>query len=91
MRATEPPRDAGAYALGVLGAADVRRFEEHLTECAACVVQVRELGAVVDLLAAYARCAPPWPARRPARRRWWPGRYLSRRDSRRSARGLPPV
>ncbi|MET7952455.1 zf-HC2 domain-containing protein [Streptomyces sp. NPDC005317] len=61
MRATEPHRDAGAYALGVLGAADVRRFEEHLTECAACVVQVRELGAVVDLLAAYARCAPPRP------------------------------
>ncbi|MFE4689637.1 zf-HC2 domain-containing protein [Streptomyces sp. NPDC056749] len=87
MHATEPHRDAGAYALGVLGAADTCRFEEHLTECAACVVQVREFGSVVDCLAEFARCGEPAAARR----RWWPGRYLSRRDSRRSARGLPPV
>ncbi|MFF3303717.1 zf-HC2 domain-containing protein [Streptomyces sp. NPDC002908] len=55
MLATEPHRDAGAYALGVLGAADTSRFELHLVECSACVVQVREFGGVVRHLAAYAR------------------------------------
>ncbi|MFJ8885792.1 zf-HC2 domain-containing protein [Streptomyces sp. NPDC102402] len=59
MRAIELHRDAGAYALGVLGAADSCRFEEHLAECSACVVQVREFGAVVAHLAVYAHALPP--------------------------------
>ncbi|MFD9502915.1 zf-HC2 domain-containing protein [Streptomyces sp. NPDC060035] len=58
MRILEPHRDAGAYALGVLGAADAFRFEEHLTECSACGVQVREFGEVAAQLAAYARRTP---------------------------------
>lgn len=70
MRAIELHRDAGAYALGVLGAADVCRFEEHLTECAACVVQVREFGAVAAHLAVYAHALPPGAFPSSAR---WPG------------------
>ncbi|MFJ6852523.1 zf-HC2 domain-containing protein [Streptomyces sp. NPDC091271] len=67
MRAIELHRDAGAYALGVLGAADACRFEEHLAGCPACAVQVREFGVVVAHLAAYARRLPPGGAPRPAR------------------------
>ncbi|MFF5896981.1 zf-HC2 domain-containing protein [Streptomyces argenteolus] len=59
MPAIEPHVAAGAYALGVLGAADACRFEQHLVECPACVVQVRELGGVADVLAAFARLLPP--------------------------------
>ncbi|KPC81476.1 hypothetical protein ADK82_16560 [Streptomyces sp. NRRL S-4] len=64
MRAVELHRDAGAYALGVLGAADACRFEQHLADCAACVLRVREFGVVVHHLAAYAHglrpgCLPP--------------------------------
>ncbi|MEV3929958.1 zf-HC2 domain-containing protein [Streptomyces sp. NPDC053728] len=70
MRATELHRDAGAYALGVLGAADSCRFEEHLTACAACVVQVREFGAVVARLAVFAHALPPGGVPSSAR---WPG------------------
>ncbi|MFD6278701.1 zf-HC2 domain-containing protein [Streptomyces sp. NPDC060209] len=69
MRAIELHRDAGAYALGVLEAADACRFEEHLTECSACVVQVRELGAVVAHLVAYAHRLPPGAVPRQGRRR----------------------
>lgn len=58
MRIIEPHRDAGAYALRVLGAADVFRFEEHLAECSACGVRVREFRGVAAELAAYARRTP---------------------------------
>ncbi|WP_442805791.1 zf-HC2 domain-containing protein [Streptomyces sp. NBC_01341] len=58
MRAIEPHRDAGAYALGVLGAADAFRFEEHLTWCSVCVIQVREFDEVVDRLVAYSHRMP---------------------------------
>ncbi|MFJ8864462.1 zf-HC2 domain-containing protein [Streptomyces sp. NPDC102473] len=68
MRAIELHRDAGAYALGVLGTADTCRFEEHLTECAACVIQVREFGVVVAHLAVYAHALPPGGA--PSSARW---------------------
>lgn len=69
MPATEPHRDAGAYALGVLGVADACRFEQHLVECNACVIQVREFGVVVRHLAAYARELRPGPRRPSVRRR----------------------
>ncbi|MFH9613695.1 hypothetical protein ACH4MM_08065 [Streptomyces pratensis] len=69
MLATGPHRDAGAYALGVLGAADACRFELHLTECCACVVQVREFGVVVNHLAAYAHALRPGALPPPVRRR----------------------
>ncbi|MFD5139479.1 zf-HC2 domain-containing protein [Streptomyces sp. NPDC058378] len=68
MRAIELHRDAGAYALGVLGTVDTCRFEEHLAGCSACVVQVREFGPVVAHLAAYAHLLPPGGVPRPARR-----------------------
>ncbi|MGW4231890.1 hypothetical protein ACWEF9_21780 [Streptomyces sp. NPDC004980] len=58
MRIPEPHRDAGAYSLGVLGAADAFRFEEHLAECSECGVRVREFGGVTAELAAYARRVP---------------------------------
>ncbi|MEV6553176.1 zf-HC2 domain-containing protein [Streptomyces sp. NPDC051597] len=59
MRPLEPHRDVGAYALGVLGAADTFRFEEHLAGCAHCARLLEELGSVEALLAAYARWTPP--------------------------------
>ncbi len=56
-----PPhrRDVGAYALGVLGAADAFRFEEHLEGCARCACGVVELGGVTAALGRYARLTPP--------------------------------
>ncbi|MFB4419918.1 hypothetical protein C5F59_002355 [Streptomyces sp. QL37] len=64
MRAIDLHRDAGAYALGVLGTAGTCRFEEHLAGCSVCVVQVREFGVVVGHLAAYARRLAPGAAPR---------------------------
>ncbi|MDQ0792466.1 zf-HC2 domain-containing protein [Streptomyces sp. B1I3] len=58
MRPTECPQDAAAYALGVLGAADAFRFEEHLAGCTACAVRVGQFGVVADRLAAYAELLP---------------------------------
>ena len=58
MRILEPHRDAGAYALGVLGAADAFRFEEHLAQCPECGLRVREFGVVADRLGRYARLMP---------------------------------
>nr|WSW65094.1 zf-HC2 domain-containing protein [Streptomyces sp. NBC_00995] len=52
-------RDAGAYVLGVLGAADAFRFEEHLEGCSLCAGAVAEFGGVRALLARYARLTPP--------------------------------
>ncbi|RCH65644.1 zf-HC2 domain-containing protein [Streptomyces sp. SDr-06] len=55
--------DAGAYALGVLDAADAFRFEEHLPGCAACRGLVAGFGSLTALLAAYAAggAIPPAP------------------------------
>lgn len=58
MSSPQIHRDAGAYALGVLGAADVFRFEEHLTGCAPCRALLAEFGGVTALLAAYAADRP---------------------------------
>ncbi|MEU0144682.1 zf-HC2 domain-containing protein [Streptomyces sp. NPDC006288] len=73
MRAIESHSDAGAYALGVLGAADASRFEEHLTRCSVCVIQVRELDEVVDRLVAYAHRVPAGaaPVAAVPRGSWW--------------------
>lgn len=51
-------RDVGAYALGVLGAADAFRFEEHLEGCPLCAAAVVELGGVTAVLGRYARLTP---------------------------------
>ncbi|MGW1028756.1 zf-HC2 domain-containing protein [Streptomyces sp. NPDC002577] len=58
MRSVERHRDAGAYALGVLDAADAFRFEEHLMECPSCVAQLSEFSAPVRQLMLYARATP---------------------------------
>lgn len=59
MRTPEPHRNVGAYALGVLGAADAFRFEEHLAQCPLCEVRAAEFGAVTAVLAEHARRTPP--------------------------------
>ncbi|MEU6390553.1 zf-HC2 domain-containing protein [Streptomyces sp. NPDC046939] len=58
MRSLERHRDAGAYALGVLDAADRFRFEDHLAECGVCAAHLRELGPAADVLDVYARATP---------------------------------
>ncbi|MFI0235942.1 zf-HC2 domain-containing protein [Streptomyces sp. NPDC016845] len=58
MRSLERHRDAGAYALGVLDAADRFRFEDHLAECGVCAARLRELGPAADVLDVYARATP---------------------------------
>ncbi|MFJ9038935.1 zf-HC2 domain-containing protein [Streptomyces sp. NPDC102406] len=59
MRSLERHRDAGAYALGVLDAAERDRFEDHLPQCAPCAARLRELGAAAGALGVYARVTPP--------------------------------
>lgn len=52
---TEPTRhtDVGAYALGVLEAAEAARFEEHLAECPECAVELEGLMDLPPLLAGF--------------------------------------
>ncbi|MGW9132515.1 anti-sigma factor family protein [Streptomyces sp. NPDC055681] len=59
MRTPEPHRNVGAYALGVLGAADAFRFEEHLAQCPLCEIRAAEFGAVTAVLAEHVRRTPP--------------------------------
>lgn len=59
MRSLERHRDAGAYALGVLDAADTFRFDDHLVDCPECRALVAELGPAAEQLAAYDRLTPP--------------------------------
>ncbi|MET8179459.1 zf-HC2 domain-containing protein [Streptomyces sp. NPDC005336] len=47
----------GAYALGVLDAADAARFEEHLIGCDRCAAELDELMGIPPLLAEYATFA----------------------------------
>ncbi|CAM5558422.1 zf-HC2 domain-containing protein [Streptomyces fumanus] len=58
MRSLERHRDAGAYALGVLGAADAFRFEDHLMECPRCTVAVTEFAPTARQLLLYRRATP---------------------------------
>lgn len=59
MHTPEPHRNVGAYALGVLGAADAFRFEEHLAQCPVCEVRAAEFRAVTAVLAEHVRRTPP--------------------------------
>ncbi|WP_327371620.1 zf-HC2 domain-containing protein [Streptomyces sp. NBC_01217] len=59
MRTLEPHRYVGAHALGVLGAADSFRFEEHLADCARCRDMAAEFAGVAAVLGRYARLTPP--------------------------------
>ncbi|MEV1022813.1 zf-HC2 domain-containing protein [Streptomyces sp. NPDC050264] len=58
MRSLERHRDAGAYALGVLDAAERSRFEDHLLVCAACAARLSELVPAAGALGVYARVTP---------------------------------
>ncbi|MFJ9853509.1 anti-sigma factor family protein [Streptomyces sp. NPDC101150] len=57
---TQPDRhtDVGAYALGVLDAADADRFERHLAGCDRCAAELEELLAISPLLAEFKETAP---------------------------------
>lgn len=50
---TSPPQhtDVGAYALGILDAEDVPRFEEHLATCERCAAELDGLVALEPVLA----------------------------------------
>ncbi|MVO85037.1 hypothetical protein GPA10_09770 [Streptomyces sp. p1417] len=58
MRPLERHRDAGAYALGVLDAADAFRFEDHLVECGTCRARVADLDLPARALRAHGRSVP---------------------------------
>lgn len=51
--------DVGAYALGVLDAADAARFEEHLAACPRCAAELDGLMGLTPLLADYKESMPP--------------------------------
>ncbi|KIZ18701.1 anti-sigma factor family protein [Streptomyces natalensis] len=57
---TQPDRhtDVGAYALGVLDAADADRFERHLAGCDRCAAELEELMGLSPLLAEFRQTAP---------------------------------
>lgn len=57
---TQPDRhsDVGAYALGVLDAADAERFEAHLVGCDRCAAELEELMALTPVLAEFKQSAP---------------------------------
>jgi len=82
--------DVAAYALGTLEPTDAARVEDHLLDCAACRVLLREYAAVYALLPFAVPSTPPppaaWPtiraqlgrgARAPGAARGWP-RLLAR-------------
>ncbi|MFH8410019.1 zf-HC2 domain-containing protein [Streptomyces sp. NPDC018019] len=60
MRPTEPVEhtDVGAYALGVLDAAEAARFEEHLADCDRCAAELDGLMGLPPLLADAKEAAP---------------------------------
>ncbi|CAL9284915.1 zf-HC2 domain-containing protein [Streptomyces sp. SudanB182_2057] len=60
MRSLERHRDAGAYALGVLDAAESFRFEDHLLACPRCAAHVTGFGPATRQLALYRRATPPF-------------------------------
>ncbi|MEU5241814.1 anti-sigma factor family protein [Streptomyces lydicus] len=57
---TQPDRhtDVGAYALGVLDAADAERFEAHLVGCDRCAAELEELMGLTPALAEFKASAP---------------------------------
>ncbi|WP_330172518.1 zf-HC2 domain-containing protein [Streptomyces sp. NBC_01498] len=59
MRTPEIHRDVGAYALGVLDAADAFRFEDHLMDCPHCTLLLGDLNGLRDQLDEYARGTSP--------------------------------
>ncbi|WAL99368.1 zf-HC2 domain-containing protein [Streptomyces sp. Je 1-369] len=68
MRPLERHRDAGAYALGVLDEADAFRFEDHLMDCPACLLELDGLHTAALQLELYGRAtrAPVEPFAAPS-------------------------
>ncbi|MGW0558242.1 anti-sigma factor family protein [Streptomyces sp. NPDC002926] len=65
MSMQERHRDVAAYALGVLEPADAFRFEEHLSDCVTCTVQLSDfasLAASLSELGGPCRVEPPVPS-----------------------------
>jgi hypothetical protein len=58
MRTLDIHRDVGAYALGVLDAADAFRFEDHLMECPGCALRLARFSEVREQLDEYVRRTP---------------------------------
>ncbi|MFK8846944.1 anti-sigma factor family protein [Streptomyces sp. Ac-502] len=58
--------DVGAYALGVLDAAEAARFEEHLADCDRCAAELDGLMGLPPLLAEAGEAAPDPEAVTPA-------------------------
>ncbi|GHF78801.1 zf-HC2 domain-containing protein [Streptomyces thermodiastaticus] len=58
MRSLERHRDAGAYALGLLDAADAFRFEDHLGRCPRCTAAVTGFRPTARQLLLYRRATP---------------------------------
>ncbi|AWK12334.1 hypothetical protein SSP531S_38680 [Streptomyces spongiicola] len=54
MNLREQHRAVAAYALGVLDPADAFRFEEHLSECGLCTLQISDFAPVASALGALA-------------------------------------
>ncbi|MEW2034384.1 zf-HC2 domain-containing protein [Streptomyces roseifaciens] len=54
----EQHTEVGAYALGVLDAADAARFEEHLAGCPRCAAELDDLMGLTPLLADLKESAP---------------------------------
>ncbi|RXS88757.1 hypothetical protein EST92_00305 [Streptomyces sp. TM32] len=50
--------DVGAYALGVLDAADADRFEAHLVGCDRCAAELEQLMRLTPLMAEFKQSAP---------------------------------
>ncbi|MFI6348496.1 hypothetical protein [Streptomyces sp. NPDC050560] len=65
MRSIGRHRDAAAYALGVLGAADAFRFEDHLAQCPLCATRVAAFGPTVRALGRYGSAGAPVPSGAP--------------------------
>ncbi|MGW4028684.1 hypothetical protein ACWEFL_05070 [Streptomyces sp. NPDC004838] len=51
--------DVAAYALGVLEPGDTFRFEEHLSDCVLCTVQLSEFGTAASALSELAALGAP--------------------------------
>ncbi|GGV66598.1 MULTISPECIES: zf-HC2 domain-containing protein [Streptomyces] len=58
MRSLERHHDAGAYALGLLDAADTFRFEDHLGRCPRCAAAVTGFRPTTRQLLLYRRATP---------------------------------